>query len=105
MMIFVRIFYWVYLDISDSLESTATIATPTTPTNTTNTTSDVQRVGGSEAESPITISRLYQSTEFYGDNSVFKKRRNIAHNLPAIINEEGEEPNFVCEMSNQGNSF
>ena len=105
MMIFVRIFYWVYLDISDSLESNATIATTTTPTNTTNTTTDVQRVGGSEAESPITISRLYQSTEFYGDNSVFKKRRNIAHNLPAIINEEGEEPNFVCEMSNQGNSF
>ena len=105
MMIFVRIFYWVYLDISDSLESTATTATIATTTTTTNTTTDVQRVGGSEAESPITISRLYQSTEFYGDNSVFKKRRNIAHNLPAIINEEGEEPNFVCEMSNQGNSF
>ena len=105
MMIFVRIFYWVYLDISDSLESTATTATIATPPTTTNTTTDVQRVGGSEAESPITISRLYQSTEFYGDNSVFKKRRNIAHNLPAIINEEGEEPNFVCEMSNQGNSF
>ena len=105
MMIFVRIFYWVYLDISDSLESTATIATTATTATPTNTTTDVQRVGGSEAESPITISRLYQSTEFYGDNSVFKKRRNIAHNLPAIINEEGEEPNFVCEMSNQGNSF
>ena len=105
MMIFVRIFYWVYLDISDSLESTATTATIAAPTTTTNTTTDVQRVGGSEAESPITISRLYQSTEFYGDNSVFKKRRNIAHNLPAIINEEGEEPNFGCEMSNQGNSF
>ena len=109
MMIFMRVFYWVYLDISGSLEETPTIATviPSTPaTSAISNSTDVQTVSGCQpldgAEmSPITISRLYQSTEFYGDHSVFKKRKNTGQNLPAVINKE-LEPHFLGETSTEG---
>ena len=84
MMIFVRVFYWVYLDISGSLD--------------TSNSTEVQSVSAPQPPpvalqelSPISISRLYQSSEFYGENSVFKNRRNIVQNIPAIIDEEEED--------------
>ena len=90
MMIFVRVFYWVYLDVSG--ETSTEVQTVPDPQS--------QSAQCSQGVSPISISRLYQSTDFYGDNSVFKKRKNLSQNLPEI-NEE-VEPQLNYEMSNQG---
>ena len=99
MMIIIRVFYWVYLDISGALEETPnTVLTPRTPaTSALSTRTDVQTMSGcrtlgsGEGMSPITVSRLYQSTEFYGDHPGFKKRKNTEL-----------EPHFLGEMSAQG---
>ena len=93
MMIFVRIFYWVYLDVSGGLDST----------------SDVQNLPDQQSQSPqvsqgmspISISRLYQSSDVYGDSSVFKKRKNLSQNLPEINEEVEPQLNYEM-MSNQG---
>ena len=99
MMMIIRVFYWVYLDISGSLEETPTPALTSRPpaTSAITTRTDVQTVSGcraldtGEGMSPITVSRLYQSTEFYGDQPGFKKRKNTEL-----------EPHFLGEMSAQG---
>ena len=99
MMMIIRVFYWVYLDISGALEETPNTAlTSRTPaTSALSTRTDVQTVSSCRAldsgdgMSPITISRLYQSTEFYGDHPVFKKRKNTEL-----------EPHFLGEMTAQG---
>ena len=96
MMIFVRVFYWVYLDVSGALESSSDVQTLPDQHS--------QSPQCSQGMSPISISRLYQSTDLYGDNSVFKKRKNLSQNLPEIINEE-VEPQLNYEMSNQGKFF
>ena len=95
MMIFVRVFYWVYLDVSGGLESSSPSDVLTPP--------DQQSPSPhcSHGVSPISISRLYQSTDMYGDNSVFKKRKNLSQNPPEIINED-VEPQLNYEKSNQG---
>ena len=96
MMIFVRIFYWVYLDVSGGLEDTSDVQTLPDQHS--------QSAQVSQGMSPISISRLYQSSDVYGDSSVFKKRKNLSQNLPEIINEE-VEPQLNYEMSNQGKFF
>ena len=93
MMICVRVFYWVYLDVSGALDSSNDVQTLPDQHS--------QSPQCSQGVSPISISRLYQSTDFYGDNSVFKKRKNLSQNLPEMINED-VEPQLNYEMSNQG---
>ena len=93
MMIFVRIFYWVYLDVSGGLEDASDVQTVPDQNS--------QSPQVSQGMSPISISRLYQSTDMYGDNSVFKKRKNLSQNPPEIINED-VEPQLNYEKSNQG---
>ena len=93
MMICVRVFFWVYLDVSGALETSNDVQTLPDQHS--------QSPQCSQGVSPISISRLYQSTDFYGESSVFKKRKNLSQNLPEMINED-EEPQLNYEMSNQG---
>ena len=93
MMIFVRIFYWVYLDVSGGLEDTSDVQTLPDQHS--------QSAQVSQGMSPISISRLYQSSDVYGDSSVFKKRKNLSQNLPEINEEVEPQLNYEM-MSNQG---